>query len=157
MNIRYAQERDAEQILNLLVQVNNVHHENRPDLFIKDRTKYTREELLKIIADREHLPIFVGVDDDEQVLGYAFCVFQPHAGDNNFPDITTLYIDDICVDENERGKHVASQIYEHVKQFAKETGCYNVTLNVWDKNDAAMAFYQKCGFQIQKYGMEVIL
>ena len=157
MNIRYAQDKDADGILNLLVQVNNVHHENRPDLFIKDKTKYTRDELLNIIADKEHLPIFVGVDDEDQVLGYAFCVFQSHALDNNFPDITTLYIDDICVDENTRGKHVATQIYEFVKKFAKEAGCYNVTLNVWDKNDAAMAFYRKCGFAIQKYGMEVIL
>lgn len=157
MKIRYAQEKDADGIMRLLVQVNNVHHANRPDLFIKDKTKYTKEELLKLIADKEHCPIFVGVDDKEHVLGYAFCVFQSHVEDNNFPDITTLYIDDICVEEKARGNHVATDIFSYVKQFAKDNGCYNVTLNVWDKNDSAMAFYKKCGFGIQKYGMEVIL
>lgn len=156
MIIRNAKEKDADRILELLVQVNNVHSDNRPDLFLRDKTKYTKDELLAIIND-DSKPIFVGVDDNDRVLGYAFCVFQSHIEDNNFPDIVTLYIDDICVDEKERGKHVASQIYDYVKNFAKEQGCYNVTLNVWDKNDAAIAFYNKCGFKLQKYGMEVIL
>ena len=156
MIIRNAKEKDADRILELLVQVNNVHSDNRPDLFLRDKTKYTKDELLAIIND-DSKPIFVGVDDNDRVLGYAFCVFQSHIEDNNFPDIVTLYIDDICVDEKERGKHVASQIYDYVKNFAKEQGCYNVTLNVWDKNDAAIAFYNKCGIKLQKYGMEVIL
>ncbi|MGN0438644.1 MAG: GNAT family N-acetyltransferase [Lachnospiraceae bacterium] len=156
MNIRKALEADAQGILRLLIQVNNVHSKNRPDLFIKDKTKYTKEELLQLMKN-ENSPIFVAVDEENDVLGYAFCVFQSHVEDNNFPDIVTLYIDDICVDENCRGNHVGTALYEYVKAYAKENGCYNVTLNVWDKNDAAIAFYEKCGFHIQKYGMEVIL
>lgn len=156
MYIRRAKFDDADDILKLLVQVNNVHSENRPDLFIKDKTKYTRDELLPIIGDDE-TPIFVAVDDNEHVMGYAFCIFQSHVEDNNFPDITTLYIDDICVDETCRGQHVATKVYEYVKSFAKEKGCYNITLHVWDKNDVARSFYEKVGFGIQKYGMEVIL
>lgn len=156
MNIRRVKEADADGVLQLLVQVNNVHSKNRPDLFIKDKTKYTKEELLSLMKD-EKRPIFVATDDTNQVLGYAFCVYQSHVEDNNFPDIVTMYIDDICVDENCRGKHVGTALYEYVKTYARENGCYNVTLNVWDKNDAALAFYKKCGFHIQKYGMEVIL
>lgn len=156
MKIRRVKEEDADGVLKLLVQVNNVHSKNRPDLFIKDKTKYTRDELLVLMKD-DNCPIFVAIDEKEQVLGYAFCVYQSHVEDNNFPDIVTMYIDDICVDENCRGRHVGTALYEYVKTYAKENGCYNVTLNVWDKNDAAMAFYEKCGFHIQKYGMEVIL
>lgn len=155
MNIRRAQEEDADRILELLVQVNNVHSKNRPDLFLRDKTKYTRDELLALLED-EQKPVFVAVDGEE-IVGYAFCVFVSHVKDNNFPDIVTLYIDDICIDENARGKHVGTAIYEFVREFAKESGCYNITLNVWDKNEPAIAFYEKCGFHIQKYGMEVIL
>lgn len=156
MSIRRAKEQDIDGLLKLLVQVNNVHSKNRPDLFLPDKTKYTREELAELLQD-ENRPVFVSVDDNRQVMGYAFCVFQSHVKDNNFPDIVTLYIDDICVDEKKRGMHVGSELYAFVKDYAKENGCYNVTLNVWDKNDAAIAFYQKCGFHIQKYGMEIIL
>lgn len=156
MNIRHIKKEDADGVLKLLVQVNNVHNKNRPDLFMKDKTKYTKDELLALMKD-SNASIFVAVDENEKVLGYAFCVYQSHIEDNNFPDIVTLYIDDICVDENCRGQHVGTALYEYVKAYAKEKGCYNVTLNVWDKNESAMAFYKKCGFQIQKYGMEVIL
>lgn len=155
MNIRRAQKEDADRILELLVQVNNVHSKNRPDLFLWDKTKYTRDELLVLFED-EQKPVFVAVDGEE-IVGYAFCVFVSHVKDNNFPDIVTLYIDDICIDENARGKHVGTEIYEFVKEFARESGCYNITLNVWDKNEPAIAFYEKCGFHIQKYGMEVVL
>ena len=43
------------------------------------------------------------------------------------PTFKTLYIDDLCVDENIRGQHIGRRLYEYVKQYAKETGCYNLT------------------------------
>ena len=68
-----------------------------------------------------------------------------------------LYIDDLCVDENLRGNHVGTAIYEAVLEFARKNGCYNVTLNVWSCNESAMKFYQARGLSPQKVGMEVIL
>ena len=32
-----------------------------------------------------------------------------------------------------------------------------MTLNVWEGNDAAKAFYEKMGFKVLKYGMEFVL
>ena len=49
---------------------------------------------------------------------------------SRFGDIKTLYIDDLCVDENVRGKSIGKQLFEHVKSYAKEIECYNITLNV---------------------------
>ena len=155
MEIRRAGIKDADEILRLLVQVNNVHSKNRPDLFLKDKTKYTKEELMDIIKD-DSKPIFVAVEG-EVLKGYSFGVFQSHVEDNNFPDIVTYYIDDICVDEACRGENVGSALYEYVKEFARSKGCYNITLNVWEDNTPAQEFYKNCGFHIQKYGMEVIL
>ena len=91
------------------------------------------------------------------VLGYAFCVFQQKLGDNILTDIKTLYIDDLCVDEKARGQHIGKSLYEYVLNFARESGCYNVTLNVWACNESARKFYEKCGLKPQKYGMETIL
>lgn len=156
MNIRRAEEKDIEGINQLLYQVLMVHHNGRPDLFKGNVKKYTDEELLDIIQDDKR-PIFVGVDECEHVLGYAFCVFQQHIGDNILTDIKTLYIDDLCVDENIRGQHIGRQIYEYVLAFARKQGCYNVTLNVWSCNENARKFYEKCGLVPQKIGMEKIL
>ena len=68
-----------------------------------------------------------------------------------------MYIDDICVDENARGKGAGKALYEHILAFARERGAYNVTLNVWSCNPGAAAFYEKLGLTPYKTGMEQIL
>lgn len=156
MDIRRADERDMDGINKLLHQVLIVHHNGRPDLFKSNAKKYTDEELMAILAD-DSKPIFVGVDEEGEVLGYAFCVFLQHLNNNILTDIKTLYIDDLCVDEKKRGMHIGKQMYEYVVDFAKNEGCYNVTLNVWSCNESAMKFYEKCGLVPQKVGMELIL
>ena len=70
---------------------------------------------------------------------------------------TTVYIDDICVDEAARGLGVGRALYDHILAFAREKGAYNVTLNVWSCNPGAMAFYEKLGLVPYKVGMEKIL
>ncbi len=156
MIIRRAQEKDMSGILKLLSQVLMVHHNGRPDLFKGDVRKYTEAELAALIHD-DSRPIFVGVNEEDCVLGYAFCVFVQHLNDNILTDIKTLYIDDLCVDEKLRGQHIGKQLYEYVLAFAKEQGCYNVTLNVWALNEGAKKFYESCGLVPQKIGMEKIL
>ena len=156
MNIRRANESDTAAINKLLLQVLTVHHNGRPDLFKANVKKYTDEQLIKILSD-DSRPIFVAEDDCGNVVGYAFCVFQQHVNDNILTDIKTLYIDDLCVDENKRGMHIGRQLYEYVLHYAKQSGCYNVTLNVWACNESAMRFYESCGLKPQKFGMEQIL
>ena len=154
MQIRRATLTDIDGINKLLYEVHKVHSDKRPDLFKVGSKKYTNEELAKIIVD-DNRPIFVYVDNDD-ILGYAFCVFIKN-NSNSLTDILSLYIDDLCVDENARGKRVGTSLYKYVLQFAKEAGCYNVTLNVWACNNSALKFYEKCGLSVQKIGMEKIL
>ncbi len=155
MKIRRAEGKDIPQMLELLRQVNLVHHIGRPDLF-KKATKYTGDELKTILNDKNR-PIFGAVDDNDIMVGYAFCVHQQHIGSNLLTDVKTLYIDDICVDENTRGQHVGKTIYDYVISWAKENGYYNVTLNVWNCNEGAMKFYEALGMKPYKVGMEQIL
>lgn len=156
MEIRRAAETDLDGLNRLLRQVLDVHHKGRPDLFRADGKKYTDGQLREILAD-EARPVFVAADAQGEALGYAFCMFQQKLGDNILTDVKTLYIDDLCVDEACRGKHVGRRLYEHALAFAKESGCYNVTLNVWACNEGAMRFYEACGLKPQKVGMEAIL
>lgn len=157
MVIRRAKEKDMDRIHELLRQVCMVHHKGRPDLFQgNNNRKYTDMQLKEMLQD-DSRPIFVAVDEADEVLGYAFCIFQQHLNDNILTDIKTLYIDDLCVDENIRGQHIGRRLYDSVLEFARKEGCYNVTLNVWSCNETAMKFYEKCGLKPQKIGMETIL
>lgn len=155
MKIRRAEIKDIAEINDLLYQVLTIHHNGRPDIFKEGVKKYTDAELAGIISD-DSRPIFVA-DSDGKVVGYAFCIFQQAVNSNILTDIKTLYIDDLCVDETKRGMSIGKQLYEYVAGFAKENGCYNLTLNVWSCNSSAIKFYEKCGLVPQKIYMEKIL
>ena len=169
--IRRAEIKDILGIISLLHQVNMVHHVLSPDLFKPHTTKYNEQELEVLIGD-DSKPIFVydaesprpngGMasargQEESKILGHAFCMITEVKGDKLMQDIKTLYIDDICVDENARGKHVGKALYEYVRDYAQSIGCNNITLNVWDGNDAALSFYRNMGMKVQKTTMEIVL
>lgn len=155
MNIRRAKESDINVIDKLLYEVHKVHSDVRPDLFKAGSKKYTDDELRQILSDNSR-PVFVA-EKNGKVLGYIFCVYQQHIGNNSLTDIKTLYIDDLCVDEAARNMNIGSLLYNYAVDYARENGFYNVTLNVWADNINAVKFYEKLGLKIQKIGMEKIL
>lgn len=152
--IRKANINDLDSIINLLYQVQNVHSDLRPDLFISGSRKYTNLELEAILNDSLK-PIFVA-ELNNNVVGYAFTIITIPISHTLAP-IKTLYIDDLCVDKDYRGNHIGLSLYNYTLDYAKKINCYNVTLNVWADNEDALRFYKKIGLKIQKIGMERIL
>ncbi len=152
--IRKAEKKDIQGLMNLLYQVDAVHNGIRPDLFKGNTAKYNEQELEEILNDGGK-PIFVY--DDGKILGHAFCQISEVKNHRLLQDAKTLYIDDICVDEHSRGRHIGKALYEYVYNYAKSIGCHNITLNVWEGNDSAYNFYKRMGMHIQKTGMETIL
>ena len=153
--IRRAMEKDIPRIGELLSQVDLVHHNGRPDIFRIGR-KYSDEELRELLQDGQR-PILVCTDERDEVMGYCFSIYQKHINNSVLTDLKTLYIDDLCVDEAMRGKHIGRQLYEAAVKMAKDSGCYNLTLNVLSCNPSALRFYEACGLVPQKIGMEIIL
>lgn len=156
MDIRKAEEKDIKEIMRLLVQVNDIHAEGRPDIFIKGLTKYDEESLREIIGNPD-TPVFAAVNTDGSMAGYCFCIVEDHSGYVNLRPIKTLYIDDLCVDAKMRGQRVGQRLFDYVKKYAKDTGFYNVTLNVWTCNPGAMGFYESMGMKEMKKVMEMVL
>ena len=155
MEIRFATAQDVPEILTLLRQVGQVHHQARPDIFRSGAQKYGASQVLNMLNNAS-TPIFVAVEAGK-VLGYGFCQMQTHQQDPVITDHTSLYIDDLCVDEACRGKHVGTELYHAICRYARQRHCYSVTLNVWACNTAALKFYESLGLTPQKIGMEAIL
>lgn len=153
--IRRAEAKDLARINELLHQVLHIHAGIRPDLFIDGTAKYTDDELLAMFED-DSAPIFVA-EADGTVAGYAFTVLRERAHSSNMQDIQTLFIDDLCVDQDFRGQKIGEALLHHVEAYARSLGCYNVTLNVWAGNDRAIGFYEHLGMQVQETVMEKIL
>ena len=153
--IRLAEIKDIDDILRLLDEIRDVHYKIRPDLFKSSGYKYNKEELIKMI-NNPLTPIFVYIDNNE-LVGYAMNVITIHKDENVICDFKTLYLDDLCVEKNSRGKNIGHKLFDYVKNYAKEIGCHNITLNVWNGNDQAIKFYESLGLKPQKVTMEVIL
>ena len=154
--VRRARKEDIARILELLIQVDMVHHNGRPDLFKGPATKYGADELEEIIKN-DSTPVFVCVNEEGTVMGHAFCMHKQITDDRVLTDVRTLYIDDICVDEAFRGHGVGRALYDHVIEYARSLDFYNVTLNVWSCNPGAVKFYETMGLKPQKIGMEKLL
>ena len=155
MIIRKAEEKDIPRILELLEQVLQIHADIRPDIFIPGTTKYTADELTELLKNAEK-PIYVAADEDDVCMGYAFCQLQEQPFSNNMVPFKTLFIDDLCVDQEARGRHIGESLFEYVKNEAKQLGCYEVTLHVWTGNTSAEKFYEKMGRQTKERQMEYI-
>jgi ribosomal protein S18 acetylase RimI-like enzyme len=154
MQIRRAEKNDIPRVEEILYQVHDVHATARPDLFIKGKKKYSVGDLEEIFAD-ETKPVFVCCDDNGLILGYAFCIDKSFDGNDSMNPDRMLYIDDVCVDKESRGMYVGTVILDYVKRYARDNGYDRITLNVWDFNESARAFYDKNGFTPLKTTMEV--
>lgn len=69
----------------------------------------------------------------------------------------TLFVDDLCVAASAQGTGMAQKLLQYATAYAKEIGCYNITLNVWDGNRKARRFYEKQGMFVRESQMELIL
>ena len=156
MKIRRAQGKDIPAISKLLGEVLEIHAAIRPDIFIPGTTKYTAEELTEILNDNQQ-PVYVAVDENDEVLGYAFTQLQEQPFSTNMVQFKSLFIDDLCVDSSARSQGVGKALLNFVKQEAKRVGCYELTLNVWAGNNSAINFYKKNGLKVKETTMEFIL
>ena len=143
--IRKAEEKDVDQILNLLKQISDIHYKARPDIF-KKRPKYTKEELL-FILNSEYTPVFVYTDGDK-VLGHLFLIIvedsNPRLNDRRY-----IFIDDLCVDSVERNKGIGKSLMEYAETFAKSLKIDTIELNVWHFKENAEEFYKELGYNTQ--------
>ncbi len=150
--IRFACEKDIPDILELLEQILHIHYVGRPDLFKGEGGKFNDQELAQIMANPK-TPIFV-YEENGKVLGHCFCDVKITSEQNNLKGQKVLFIHDLCVYENCRGRRIGQQLFERAKSFAKEQGLDRIELNVWEFNSRAKDFYQKMGMHPQRTILE---
>jgi len=157
VEIRKAVHGDGERIIALLEQIGEYHHNGRPDIFKSGIKKYNLDHLIEILDNPQRITFSAADKTTGEILGYALCEILTYKNHPIFNDMMTFYIDDICVDEKCRGQGIGFLLVEKCKEYAKETGCYNIDLNVWEFNQSAIKFYEKCGLVVQRRKLEFIL
>lgn len=72
------------------------------------------------MIDDDKKPIYVAVNGSGICVGYAFCQLQEQSVSNNTVPFKSLYVDDLCVDKEQRGKHIGEALFDYVKKRQKD-------------------------------------
>ncbi|PNY18902.1 GNAT family N-acetyltransferase [Streptococcus parauberis] len=153
--IRLAEKSDIPGILVLLKDICLIHHQVRPDIFKEGSGKFNRKSLEELL-DQPDKPIYVYADKNGQILGHLFLEFKIPDSPVRLP-YKSLYVEDLCVSEASRAQGVGKALMSFAENLARENGCYNLTLNVWNANKSAYDFYLGLDFIPQQTQMERIL
>lgn len=147
--LELARESDREAVNALARQVHTMHIEWRPDLYTLPEEMYPEERFAESIKQRE---LYVA-RSGSLVVGYTLVRIRVSEG----PGLVyrkVMLVDEFAVDESCRNQGIGTQMMAEVRALARAFGCTDMQLGVYPQNDAAVAFYQKCGFMIRNINMQ---
>ena len=152
MNIRNAQIDDVNMVSELMLQVDKIHSSARRDIFKEKNIEEIKNEVNNRMNNKEKILI---AEENNSIFGVIIYKIKEVREHINLKERTVLWIDELVVDENIRGKGIGRSLFLEVNKIAKENNCNAVELNCWNFNRQAIKFYEKCGMNTQRLIMEV--
>ena len=147
--IELATKHDRLEINRLARQVHEMHVSWRPDLYNMPEELFPEELYDELVKNRE---LYVAKLDGA-VIGFAWVRMRTAEG-VGLVTRKVMLINQLCVDEALRNHGIGTQMMEEVRVLARAFGCTDLQLGVYPQNDAAVSFYQKCGFMIRSIDMQ---
>ena len=147
--IELATAKDRAEVNRLARQIHEMHINWRPDIYRMPEELFPEERFAELIAKRELYVAKVG----GTVVGYTMVTIR----DQDLPELIkrkVFYIQQFCVDEEFRNHGIGTQMMNELRVLARAFRCTDLQLNVYPENDAAVSFYQKCGFMIRSINMQ---
>lgn len=97
----------------------------------------------QMLAERVFLKGFVAVSETNEIIGYVTYFFAYYTWIGK-----SLYMDDLYVRNEYRGKGVGSKLINQVIELAKKEGCKKLRWQVSEWNLPAIEFYKSLGASI---------
>ena len=140
---------DRESVNAIAKQVHDMHVSWRPDIYESVEEQYPEARFAEAVQNRQ---LYVAKLAGE-VAGFVLlktCTYD-------WPGVVkrkVMMVDEFGVHEFCRSHGIGKAMMEDVHALARAYGCTDLQLRVYPQNDDAVAFYQKCGFEIQNIGMQ---
>jgi len=146
MNIHPGTSVDALLLSSLSMDVQRLHAEHHPKIFkVPESEDYAISFFQEILADPT-VTIFIA-EDNGNALGYIVCKLVERQ-DNPFTFAARiLTIDQISVRPEARRKGVGEALFKQAESLAREWKAERISLDSWDFNLGAHAFFERTGFQ----------
>lgn len=129
--IRNAKPEDVNAIHALIGEL--AEFEKAPHEFVN-----TPEKLLKDGFGDNPLYMCFVAEVEGQVAGMSFCYVRYSTWKGK-----VLYLEDLIVKEEYRGKGIGTALFAHTIAYAREHGYFRLQWQVLDWNEPAIAFYRK--------------
>jgi GNAT superfamily N-acetyltransferase len=133
LSVRRATREDSDQFLTLLVALANFEHLKPPSGAAKTR-------IIRDIFVRERANLFVA-SEGGRLVGYALYFYTY----SSFLASSTLYLEDIFVLEEFRGRGIGKSLFIRCVKEAVVQSCGRMEWSVLTWNRDAITFYEKLG------------
>ena len=147
--LELACEADRPAVNAMAKQVHAMHVAWRPDLYDMIPELYPQERFFQAVEEKQ---LYVAKLSGT-VVGYTLLLVRDVAHPGTVKR-RVMRIDEICVEESCRGQGIGREMMTDIRALARAFGCRDLQLCVYPQNDAAVAFYQKCGFTIRSIDMQ---
>jgi ribosomal protein S18 acetylase RimI-like enzyme len=101
------------------------------------------ENHFKKILKSERTHLFIAETDNKEIVGMLTI------GTYDIPSGTKFWIEDVVVDESQRGKGFGEELIHLAIDFSKKNGAKSIELTSRPTRIAANELYKKCGFVLR--------
>ena len=154
MKIREARIEDKKELIEMLMQAQELHCKNRPDIFKKTNKKEVESEVIEVLESEERKMI-VAVNDKEMACGLVIFRIKEVENHINLKNAKILYVGKIVVDKKCQRQGVGTLLMQEINKVAKGLKCNRMELSCWSFNKKAIEFYESCGMKVQRLNMEI--
>lgn len=154
MQIREAKIEDKKELIELLMQAQELHCKNRPDIFKKVTQKEVESEVIEVLESEERKMI-VAVNEKGKVCGLVIFKIKEVENHTNLKNAKILYVGKIVVDKKCQRQGVGRLLIQEINKIAKELKCSRMELSCWSFNKEAIEFYKAQGMKVQRLNMEI--
>lgn len=151
ITIRNMSEPDIAAVSAMMAGLHRIHRELRPDIYIETEKPFVDSDLIRGIADPEHLTLVA--EADGSIIG--LCVITSKTPQNPLCVRRKIaFIEAIYVRDDMRRCGIGTALYTAAFKKAKNDGADSLELNVYSFNKNALCFYEQMGMRVKSTVLE---
>jgi len=150
VKIRPARPEDYEALCEIIDEVDALHREHLPHIFQKPAGPVReRDYLLGLMADDE-AGLFVA-ELEGRLVGFVDVIVRDTVPLPLLVPRRVAIVDNLAVQAGHRRSGIGQALMETAQEWAAARGATSIELNVYAFNQAAIAFYQRLGYQTHSF------
>lgn len=149
--IRLAAEQDYDAVERIMKQVQKMHVDWRPDIYIDADPVLPCDMYLSHLAEGQVIVAEVA----GEVVGLVIYLAR-HISGGPRKERKVLFVDSMAVEEQYRSQGIGHKLFDYILQLCQEQQYDGLELQVNARNAAARAMYEKYGFTEKSINMEFL-